>query len=119
MFSSYSVLRGFDSQCGCIALFKHHFIYFISYDNVLCVFSCIFCYIYVCFLSYEINAVHCVSLTTVVQILAVSVLLLSSESVGTHCICANVYNAQHGHVRIQRGDRGPDPLENHMLYGFL
>ena len=32
----------------------------------------------------------------VVQILAVSVLLPSSESVGTQCISANVYNAQHG-----------------------
>ena len=32
----------------------------------------------------------------VAQILAVSMLLLSFESIGTHSICANVYNAQHG-----------------------
>ena len=38
----------------------------------------------------------CFTDCTVVQILAVSVLRPSSESVGTHCICANVYNAQHG-----------------------
>ena len=30
------------------------------------------------------------------QILALSVLIPSSESVGTQCIRANVYNAQHG-----------------------
>ena len=80
------------------------------------------------FLSYEIlyNTIkwQCSSLCfndiTVVQILAVYVLLSSSESVGTHCMCANVYNAQHGHVQIQRGVGGQDPLEKiTKLYGFL
>ena len=40
---------------------------------------------------------HLLSFTdcTIVRILAVSMLLPSSESVGTQCICANVDNAQH------------------------
>ena len=38
----------------------------------------------------------CFTDCAVVQILAVSVLLPSSESVGTQYICANVHNAQHG-----------------------
>ena len=40
--SSYSGLRGFDSQCGCSKVFKQHFTLFLSYDNVLCILSCIF-----------------------------------------------------------------------------
>ena len=61
---------------------------------------------------------NAVSLTTVVQILAVYVLLPSSESVGTHC--ANVFNAQHGYVQNQSGGIvGPQPLENHKLHAFL
>ena len=82
----------------------HSFLYILIFDNLL----------FACFLFYEIlyNTIKC-SLCftdiTVVQILAVYVLLSSSESVGTHCICANVYSAQHGHVRIQRGDNGSEP----------
>ena len=95
----------------------HSFLFILIFDNLL----------YAYFLFYEIiyNAIkwQCSSLCftdiTVVQILAVYVLLSSSESVGTHCICANVYSAQHGHVRIQREDRGPTPLVNHKLYAFL
>ena len=26
---------------------------------------------------------------------------------------------EHSQVRIQRGTGGPDPLENHKIYGFL
>ena len=40
--SSYSGLLGFDSQCGCSKVFKHHCILFSSYDNVLCILSFIF-----------------------------------------------------------------------------
>ena len=40
--SSYSGLRGFDSQSGCSKVLKHHFILFLSYDYVLCILSCIF-----------------------------------------------------------------------------
>ena len=41
--SSNSGQRGFDSQCGCSKVFKHHLYYFfLSYDNVLCILSCIF-----------------------------------------------------------------------------
>ena len=69
--SSYSVLRGFDSQCGSSKVFKHHFILFLSYDNVFFLYILIFDnLLYACFLLNEIlfnaikcNAVHFVSLT--------------------------------------------------------
>ena len=43
----------------------------------------------------------CFTDCTNVQILAVSILLSSSKSVGSHCICANVYNAQHGKLEAK------------------
>ena len=76
--------------------------YFLSYDNVLCILPCLFDnLLYACFifLFYEIlykiyNIIQC--FTDCTGVLAVSVLLPLSESVGTQCICANVYNDQHG-----------------------
>ena len=40
---------------------------------------------------------------------------LVSYSVVELLVCV----ANHCHVRIQRGIGGPEPLENHKLYGFL
>ena len=86
----------------------HSCLNILIFDNLL--YACCFCSIEI---LYNANKWQCSSLcftdSTVVQILAVYVLLPSSGSVGTHCICANVYNAQHGHVRTQRGDRGSAP----------
>ena len=40
--SQYSGLRGFDSQCGCSRVLSTILYSFFSYDNVLCILSCIF-----------------------------------------------------------------------------
>ena len=80
-------------------MFYAFFLIYLTFDNLL----------YAFFLFYEnvCNTIkwqcsYYVSLTaTVVQILAVSVLLPSSESVSTHCIHANIYNAQHGKLEAK------------------
>ena len=40
--SSYSGLRGLDSQCGCGKVLSIILYYFFSYDNVLGILSCMF-----------------------------------------------------------------------------
>ena len=75
-------------------MYYYSFLYTLIFDNLLnaCLFFCSMKFHTYIKITMQLL---CFTDCTVVLILAVSVLRPSSESVGTHCICANVYNAQH------------------------